>query len=505
MRVRISAIAVLSALMFSGCSVPVSPLTETEISRAADLQRGAVSADQEPLTRPVSLYEAMARALKYNLDYQVEAVQTSLRTAELDLAHYNLLPNVAASAGYAARDKPSASSSFNLSSNTFNFDESTSQEKRIRSSDLNFSWNILDFGLSYIRARQSADKVMIGEELQRKVAHRILEDVRSAYWRTVSSERLIRKLRKLEDRAQTALTNARSVTSGRQVSLITSLTYERELVEIRRAVKELQRDLVVAKSQLAALMNATPGTKFTVAIPAHPPRSPRVKMPLQTLIDVALRQRSEVRENLYQQRINEHEAQAALLELLPGINLYAAPNYDSNAFLLHNHWVGWGAKASWNLLRAFQYPAKDNVLDTQDQLLKTRALAITMAIMTQVHVSRIRYQHLAGELRIADEYRTVQNRLVRQIRSEAEADRVSEQTLIREELNTLVAEAKYDIAFASLESAYANLFASIGSDVFPALDTKESGIAAIADALRKRWGDLGDGKFGDVTTASTTP
>ncbi len=505
MRVRMTTIAAISALLMSGCSVPVLPLTSTEISQAADAQRGAVAADQEPFTRPVGLYEAMARALKYNLDYQVEAVQTSLRTAELDLAHYNLLPNVAASAGYAARDKPSASSSLNLSSNTFNFDELTSQDKRLHSSDLNFSWNILDFGLSYIRARQSADKVMIGEELQRKVAHRILEDVRSAYWRTVSSERLIRKLRRLEDRAQTALTNARSVTSGRQVSLITSLTYERELVEIRRAVKELQRDLIVSKSQLAALMNAPPGTKFTVAIPAQPPRSPRVKMPLQNLIDVALRQRSEVRENLYQQRINEHEAHAALLELLPGINLYAGPNYDSNSFLLHNHWVGWGAKASWNLLRVFQYPAKDNVIDKQDALLKTRALAVTMAIMTQVHVSRIRYQHLAGELRIADEYRTVQNRLVRQIRSEAEADRVSEQTLIREELNTLVAEAKYDIAFASLESAYANVFASIGSDVYQVMSTKENGVSAIADALRNRWGSLGDGKIDVITTASTTP
>jgi outer membrane protein TolC len=496
MRWPLKPLSVLSvgALLAGGCAVPVTPLDDGEVAGWAAHLKSNVAARQEPLRRPVDLYEAMARALKYNLDYQVEAAQTALRTAELDLSHYNMLPNVAANAGYSARDRVAASSSLNVATGAFNFNESTSQDKRLRTADLSFSWNILDFGLSYVRARQSADKVLIGEELQRKIAHRILEDVRSAYWRTVSSERLIKRLRHLELRARTALANARSVADNRQISLVTSLTYERELVEIRRAVKELQRDLIVAKAQLGALMNVPPGQTFAVVVP--PSRTARSALALSQgqLIDIALRQRPEVRENLYQQRINSHEAHAALLEMLPGIGVFAGPNYDSNSFLLHNNWVSWGAKASWNVLRVFQYPAKRAVVEAQDELLETRALAIAMAVMTQVHVSRIRFHHFAGELKVAEEFRDVQNRLVEQIRREAQADRVSEQTLIREELNAAVAEAKYDIAHASLESAFANVHASIGADVLPADDIRASSVAALAAGLRNRWRDLGHGK-----------
>lgn len=89
-------------------------------------------------------------------------------------------------------------------------------------------------------------------------------------------------------------------------------------------------------------------------------------------------------------------------------------------------------------------------------------------------------------MRIADEYRSVQRRLVEQIRIEAAANRVSEQTLLREELNTLVAEAKFDLAHADVESAYANIFASVGWDPYGAYQRGNS-VRDIAVALRTGW------------------
>ena len=148
------------------------------------------------------------------------------------------------------------------------------------------------------------------------------------------------------------------------------------------------------------------------------------------MIKTALEQRPEMRENLYQKRINEQELHAAYLELLPGIQLYAGSNYDSNAFLLNNNWLGWGAKASWNLIKVFQAPAKRDVVNAQDVLLDERGLAFTMAIMTQVHVSKVRYLHLADELKTAEEYRAVQSNLAGKVAIEVAAGRVSEQTLI---------------------------------------------------------------------------
>ena len=169
-------------------------------------------------------------------------------------------------------------------------------------------------------------------------------------------------------------------------------TYERELTE--STAQELQRDLVEAKSQLAGLMNLAPGTDFSLAVSSRPPTPPQLSMPLETMIELAVRDRAELREVAYQQRISAQEVHAALLEMLPGLQLYAAPNWDTNSFLLNSNWVGWGAKASWNLLKVFQYPAKRGVIETQDELLAARMLATAMAVMTQVHEPHS--HHFAG-------------------------------------------------------------------------------------------------------------
>ena len=103
--------ALLSAILMGGCAINPTAFTPEEISAVANERLARVTSDQEPVTRAIDLPEAMARALKYNLDHKVEVYETALRTAELDLAHYNMLPNAVASAGYAVRDNPSASSS----------------------------------------------------------------------------------------------------------------------------------------------------------------------------------------------------------------------------------------------------------------------------------------------------------------------------------------------------------------------------------------------------------
>jgi outer membrane protein TolC len=217
------------------------------------------------------------------------------------------------------------------------------------------------------------------------------------------------------------------------------------------------------------------------------------------MIATALRNRPEMLEVQYRLRINEKEADAALLELLPSLQGYAGANYDSNEFLFNQHWLSWGAKASWNLLNVFRYPARKGVVTAQDDLLRQRALALTMAIMTQVHVSRVRFLQNRKQLLTAAEFFDVQSRLLRQIRTEAQAERVSEQTLIREEMNTLVANVKYDIAFAELHNAFANVYASIGLDPYAgkAFDPNMS-VKELARSLRNVWierGDFSQAKF----------
>lgn len=474
----------LSLLPLGGCVVTPSPLADAEISRLAGEAIADVSKDQEAISGPIDLYQAIARALKYNLDHQVELAEHAVRERELDLAHYAALPALVANSGYGARDKVSASSSENALTGAQTLATSTSQDLRLRSADATFSWNILDFGLSYVRARQSADKVLIQNELRRKIALRITEDTQAAYWRAVSAQRLLGQLRRVEAQARDVEHDSGRLAGDGQTSRITALTYQREIVEVQRTIGELARELRVAHAQLGALMNLSPGTKFTV-VESKGASRPLPNTSLPDLISIAVSNRPELKEVAYKLRINRQEADAALLELLPGLNVYAGANFDSNSFLLYNHWDNWGAKATWNLLKVFSYPARHAVVEEQDALLKTRALAVAMAVMTQVYVSRIRYVHAQHEQGTAKRYRDVQRNLLAQIRAEAAADRVSRQTLVREELNMLIAEAKLDIARAAVESAWSQTESSLGltSNDPP---SREGSVAEVAQTLRAR-------------------
>ncbi len=484
------------AVLMGGCAITPMPLIEAEIGEKAGEALAHIDADQEPVEGPIDLYQAMARALKYNLDHRVEIMQGALRLKELDLAHFDLLPAALSQTAYAERDTFNASNSIEVlpgdRAGNESLRNSTSQEKRIHTADIQFSWNILDFGLSYVRAHQAADRFLIAEEMRRKTAHRVIEDVRTAFWRAVSADRLLVKLRDLDRRVRHVQAHSRQISDERQTSPITAVTYERELIEIRRTIQEIERDLSVARTQLSSLMNLAPGTHFTLTHPARTSADFDMRMSVNEMIWTAVHNRPELREVWYNQRINQKELDAALLELLPGLQVYAGSNYDSNDFLFHSDWVNWGAKASWNVMRVFQYPRKRDLVETQDALLDEKSRAVTMAIMTQVHVSRVRFLQLRKEMSTAGEYLDVQRRLVGLMREEAAAERISEQTLIREEMNTLVAETRRDIAYASLQNAFANLHASMGLDALPLEHAGSITVGNLSAALRGMWIERGD-------------
>lgn len=475
--------------LLAGCAVKPEPLTPSDLQTTAERNFQTVDADQEPVAAPIDLYEAMARALKYNLDYKVELMDEALKSRELDLSRYDMLPQLVASGGYAGRNNFSGASSLSLITRRQSLEPSTSSEKNLYTADLTLSWDVLDFGLSYVRAKQKADEVLISQERRRKVANRIIEDVRTSYWRAVSAQRLLDKLQQLEDSVTVTLENSERLAERRLSAPLTALTYQRELVEIQGNIRRLQRELVIAKAQLAALMNLKPGTEFSLVLPDRAQAMPEVKYSGEDMMMTALQNRAELREVSYRQRINAKELDAALLSALPSFRGILGVNVDSNDFLYNNDWMQWGARASWNVLNLFRYPAQKKTVKAQDDLLRQRELALTMAVLTQVHVARARFAHLTEELSTASHQMRVQDKIMTQIRAGHKAGAMSQQTLLREEMNTLVAEVKYDIAYADAQNGYANLFGSMGIDDFGPDLTGRENVQTLRGSLSKLWDD----------------
>lgn len=90
------------------------------------------SVDQEPVTAPITLHDAMARALKYNLEARLKVMEKLTAQRQLDLSTFDMLPKMAAEAGYVTRSNVSASSSESVLSGTTSLRPSTSQDRNRR-------------------------------------------------------------------------------------------------------------------------------------------------------------------------------------------------------------------------------------------------------------------------------------------------------------------------------------------------------------------------------------
>jgi outer membrane protein TolC len=458
---------IIISLFISGCSIVPISLTQGELREQAEKDRITVTQNQEPVNGPITLYEAIARALKYNLDFNLEYAEKILSETDFDLSKYEMLPQLVVDTGYNGRDKHSGSSSRSLIDGTQSLQSSTSADRDLFNTDLSLTWSVLDFGLSYIRAKQSADQVLIAEEEKRKVVNRMVQDVRTAYWRAVSNDRLIARLEVLLTRVSKAIEESKQIEMERLDRPLTALTYQRELIGIKRELEELQRDLSLAKIQLSALMNLRPGEDFELVIPEREEIVNKVDISPEMMESLALENRPELRTVSYEERINKQEAKAAILSLMPGLDINFGKGYSTNTFMFHNNWLTYGAQISWNLLNIFRLPATNRNIEAKSKVLEARRLALSMAIMTQVHVSMAQYLHSQREYKTAADYFSTQEKILKQLELGVATNTVTEQSLIREEMNMMVAEVKYDIAYSDVENSYGSIFASIGIDPFP--------------------------------------
>ena len=473
-------------LILPACASKPQPFSVGEFQQRASYNKSLIDENQQPIIESIDLYQAMARAIKYNLNYRVKIAESKLSRSEFGLMHHSLLPKAIANANYTARNNFLASSSYNIETKTSNFGASTSQDKAQNTSDLAFSWNILDFGLSYIRAQQAGDKALISAELQNKVVVSLLEEVRRAYWLAISSQRMADKLKALKKRIRNAQKNTRRISISGETPTSDALLQERELIKISDTISKMQREHNTALTELAILMGIRPGSPIKLTSNSGNALYTKLNLSSEEMVDMAIRDRTELHEVWYQQRINRREAKAAMLEMLPGLNIFLGNDWSNNSFLRNSNWVSWGAKASWNLMKIFKYPLRKKVVEDKDRVLQARAMALTITVMTQVHVSRTNYRQSFRELGIARDYRNIQNKLIKQLRIEAAADLISENDLLREELNTLIAETKFDLANANAQSSFGNLFTTIGwnpiSEVEMGLSTAE-----ITNSLRSSW------------------
>lgn len=484
---RLLAMCSIPLLLASCGSLQPTAYTADEIKERAVFDRQAMYADQEPVTKPINFYEAGARALKYNLDYRLKLMENALTKSLSDVASYEMLPRVVAGAGYVNRNNDSGGRSIGIEDGVETLRPSTSQERERALANLTFSWNALDFGVSYYRAQQKADQVLMAEERRRKVAQNVLQDVRNSYWRALGAQNLLGRVDALLARVKQALARAKQVEKDGLMPQLQVLSYQRALLDAVNLLTLRRQDLELARAELTALMSVPPGTRYTLAEEKEEALPP-VPSNFEELERLALEKRPEIMEEWYRKRVTANDIKAAKLLLWPNLGLDAGLQYDSNKYNYNSNWTDVSARLSWNILKLAQYPALQRSLENQNKTDDFRRMALSMAVLTQVRVGVQRYGLALSELQFADESLRVDQHLLKYAQSAVQAKFDSELEVIRSEARALLAEYQRYASYSNAQAAWGRLYNSIGLDVLPeTIDNND--IPTLAKSMKRTMAD----------------
>ncbi len=452
------------ALLVAGCTVTTEPFTEQEMRRITAADRLTIEAGTPPITAPLTLSQAVARALKYNLDNRVQLMEQSLASDRLNAGRFDMLPQLLASAGYSWRDTENTRASLDpVTGAPLSDTGAISSENEHTLYELGFSWSLLDFGTSYYTARQNADRLLIAGEQRRKTMHTLMQQVVSGFWRAYAAQQLIEQVDASIREADQALMDSRQVSAMRVNDPGIALRYQRNLLENVRLMEEVRRDLISAKIELANLMGLLPGTAFTLAAPpTEVAELPDLDLP--ALEAQALLKNVDLRKEFYNARIAATETRVALLKLLPGLRITQGPKYDSDDLLIEQNWSEAGAVVSFNLMNLLSGPARMRQAETGRGLAEARRVALQMAVVTQVHLSHLQYLDAVRQYRRTNAIYEVDQQLARLAADRRQAQVGDELDRISSHVSAILSTLKRYTAIARVHEAKSRLDATIGRE-----------------------------------------
>lgn len=471
----------VGAVLLSGCgAIKPTPLTQDEITNRVNQDRAAMYRDQEAVSGTLTLSDAMARALKYNLDYRLKMMETTLARSQLDLSSQDMLPKLMADAGYRWRNNDSGGTSVGIDDGVVSLRPSTSEEREHYLADATFSWDVLDFGMSYFRAQQQADEVNIAEERRRKVLQNIVQEVRDAYWRALGAQRLLKETEPLADQIASALAKTREAEQAGILPPVEGLEYQRALLDAMTTLNQKRQQMEMAKSELLALMNVPPGTP--VVLDDKPLPLSAVPQDVNKLEQMALERRPELREEDYKARIDSYETKRQIASLFPNLNLFAGVNYDSNDYLYNENWIQGGVGVSMNLFKLISIPAINNNNDARKQTDDARRMALSMAVLTQVRVAVERYKLAVYDFQIADQSAQVDQRLASISRAGSDNSLTSDLETLRTQARSIVSRFQMAGSYAEAQAAYGRVLNSVGIDLLPE-QVQQTDVASLSSAI----------------------
>ena len=406
------------ALSLFSCAKGVQDLTALrENNSSADLEKiyQEVSVPDHPLTLDHIIQVALDQNLEVRLREQELAIQRETTTAE----KLRQLPSLTASGEYSYRDENTASTSESVIDGTPASIGSISTDQHTKKFDITLAWSILDFGLSYYKAKREANKTILLRLQHQRMQQNMIFDIVRAYWRTIVAKRAALGAEILIEMAEKTQVDLRRQIDRKIISEIEGLTNENRLIDMQIKLQIFQNEYNSAIAELAQFMGLAPGTQFELAAADLLPVGD-LNVNLKQLEDEAIHNRPELFAQDVEEQIQVDDVKATILQMFPNLNLFAGENYNGDSHLLNSNWLSVGAQASWNLLSIPSLAHEVQATKGRQQLVQRTRLTESVAILTQVHLAYINHMDTIKQYELAKELYAVKTRLLEAAKKEQE-------------------------------------------------------------------------------------
>lgn len=470
---KLSLLITLISVGMAGCSITPKPLTVDEHQLLMRQDRVKAQSLVEPVGEFLSLNEAVARGLKYNLDHRTKLLEQAIATGTYEVSKFDLLPKVIASAGYNYRNNYFITNATNsVTGQPSLSDPFISSDKTYGQTGLMLSWSLLDFGVSYFNARQNADRIVVASERRRRTMHVLVQDIQAAYLRAAAAQKLKRQIETTIKDATLALKNSARVESEGLRPPLDALKYQKSLLDNVKILETIDLELSTAKVELNQLINlpAKANLKLedpdNLVVPNGYTHEETEEFEVRAILANA-----ELKESVYNARIAVEETRKSMLRLFPGLTFNVGPQASNNEHYVNKHWVEGAANISFNLWNLLSAPEAIELADQNAELAAQKRMMVQMAVISQVHLSKIQLNNSSHIYKRAAEIDAVDGRIARITNNKYKEGAVSQAEKVAADASYIVSKLRKYQALSQLFAASGKMQASTGMEPhFESLD-----------------------------------
>jgi hypothetical protein len=315
---------------------------------------------------------------------------------------------------------------------------------------------------------------------------------------------LLPRVRPLLVDAEHMLANARQASRESLVPPLQGLDFQQNMLSVVGQLRHMQTDLDSARVQLGSLINVPADQPVEFAPMNLTTALTTTKVDPRSLEAIGLAMRPELRQEAYQEKIDQQDVYKEIIKMLPGVGVLGSLNYDSNKYLFNPNWAQLGVNATFNLVNLIEGPKAIAAAKVSVEVSHQRRLALSVAVLTQVNLSYQEYLAATEDLDIAKQIDDVQQRIRVVSANAALAKEESEADRVRRELASMVSEFAYDRSIAQVHTALTNLYTSVGVDLVPPnADTDD--LPALANRVKVAIAGWEAGRLPEMVALATAP